>query len=218
LLSVFRKFNSATLEFLFRKIQEKDLHKFFDYSQGNISELYSNLQKTRLIGNDELKHPFDSDRFSLNLLSAQMQDQDPEMFRLLSKWAVHLFTNWAKGRFSDDPNERWQISPLHQQICVCEWLFHRLHLAECCSELTDANLLGEQISKELPEILKSIVPFPLTSKADQRQRIKRYVEKDKQIEHVIWEIALEDKARHDTIRDKILRAFLERKEEQNECP
>lgn len=207
LLSVFRKFNPATLEFLFRKIQEQRLLRFYDCFQGDLRELYSNLQKTRLIGNDELKDPFDSDRFSLNLLSAQMQDEDPEMFRLLNEWAVHLFANWAKGRFSDDPNDQLQLSPLYQQICVCEWLFHWLHLAECCSELTDANLLGQQISKELEEILEDIVPHPFQSAADQRQRIKRYVENDEQIKHLIWEIALEGRARHNTIRDKILRAF-----------
>jgi len=207
LLSIFRRFYAATLEFLSRKIQEEQIHQYYDCFQGNVGELYNRLKDTRLVGNDEADGPFDSDRFSLNLLSAQMRDQDPQMFQRLNEWAVDLFADWARGRFSDDPDAPSQCYPLHQRICVCEWLFQRLHLTVCCSELAMAGPLGREISDELQEILKHIVPYPRQTMAEQRQWIKNLVENDKQIDHLIWEISNEDKARHDIIRGTILQAF-----------
>jgi hypothetical protein len=207
LLSIFRRFYAATLEFLSRKIQEEQLHEYYDCFQENIGELYNRLKDTRLIGNDEADGPFDSDRFSLNLLSAQMRDQDPQMFQRLNEWAVDLFADWVKGKFSDEPDAPLQRYPLHQRICVCEWLFHRLQLTGCCSELADAGPLGQEISDELEEILEPIAPFPRQPLAEQRQWIRKYVENDNQIDHLIWEISNEDKARHDIIRGTILQAF-----------
>jgi hypothetical protein len=219
LLSIFRKFNSATLEFLSRKISHKELHKYYDCFQGDIKVLYKNLQETRLIGNDEAKDPFDSDRFSLSLLSAQMRDEAPEMFGLLNEWAAEMFEDWVKGKFSDDPDEL-QPNRTYQRAGVCEWLFHRLHLAESCSDQASADLRGRAISAELKGILDDIVPFPFESPFAQWERIKTDVEKDAQIDHLIWQVALEDKARHDIIFDKILQAFIyeEEKRDENQKP
>jgi hypothetical protein len=216
LLSVFRRFNPATLEFLSDKIQENQLHEYAKCFRGDIKELYKNLRETRLIGNDEAKDPFDSDRFSLNLLSAQIRDKDPDLFRLLNEWAVALFADWIKGKFSDDPDAALQPNLVYQQIGVCEWLFHRLHLADCCSKLSDADKLGEEISDELKEILKDILPYPFESQAQQRRRIQEIVENDEKIDHVTWEIALEGKTRHDTIRSKILQAFVTAQADKHE--
>jgi hypothetical protein len=209
LLSVFRKFNAATLEFLSHKIKEQQLHKFYGWFDGDIKGLYRRLQQTRLIGNDEAKDPFDSDRFSLSLLSAQIQEDDPKTFGMLNEWAAGLFADWVRGRFSDDPDTPLMPNPEIQRVSVCEWLFHRLRLAECCSELSDADRIGVQISAELETILKHILPDPFEGKAGPLKRIRGDIEKDEQIDHLIWDISLENPTRHDTIRNKILQVFQE---------
>jgi hypothetical protein len=207
LLSAFRRFNQSTLEFLSRKIKEAQLHRYLDCFQGDIGELYDRLKETRLIGDDKASGPFHSDRYSLNLLSAQMRDEDPQVFRQLNEWAVELFKGWVKGKFSDKPGAPLVRYPYLQRTCVREWLYHKMHLVECCSNLGDAGPLGQAISDELTKILEDIVLFPDQSQAQQRQWIREHVEIDSQIDHLIWEMSKEDKARHDIIRGTILGAF-----------
>lgn len=210
LLSVFRKFTPATLEFLSRKIREHEITEYyacFGKFEADIRELYNRLKQTRLIGNDQAKGPFDSDRFALSLLSAYLHDQKPKLFGMLNEWAVELFANWIKGKFSEEADAPLRPNHAFQRVGVCEWLFHRLHLAECCSRYTDADQLGQEISAELTVLLKEILAYPDESQADQWRRIGEDVEEDEQIGHLMWEIALEDDNRRNAIRQKILGAF-----------
>jgi hypothetical protein len=164
LLSIFRRFNPAVLQFLFDRFPEgKDLNFPRHLVDDNVRDLYDRLKQTRLIGNDKRIEPFDSDRFSLSLLSAQMRDKDPKMFRVLNKLAMTLFANWIKGNF-EDIRGGLQNSPLYQGVCVREWLFHRLYLSHPCATLRDANQRGQQISEELKGLLEEKLfsaPFDL---------------------------------------------------------
>jgi len=210
LLSAFRRFTPATLEFLSRKVRQHEIteyHACFDNFDADIRELYDNLRQTRLVGNDQAKGPFDSERFSLSLLSAYLHDQEPELFSMLNEWAVELFANWIRGKFSDEADAPLKPNHEFQRVGVCEWLFHTLHLAECCDKFSDADQLGEGISAQLRAILEDILPFPGEPRSAQWERIGRDVEEDEQIDHLMWEIALEDDKRHEVIREKILDVF-----------
>lgn len=207
LLSIFRIFSLVTLEFLGRKIQESEVYRYYDCIEGSARTLYGDLKSTRLIGNDGFRDSFDSDRFSLNLLAAHMHNQDPDMFRLLHEWAVELYTDWILGKFSDDPTVPLQPDRNYQRASVREWLYHRLHLAPCCSEFDEAEALGREIATKLAAFLQAIVPPPGWTAAEQRLCIQEDVECDEQIDHLIWEVTLEDKGRRDVIWHKILQAF-----------
>jgi len=221
LLSVFRQFNSATLAFLSSRITEyqnppRFLRPYVDCLQDDISEetsdkekaerLYTSLLRTRLIWNGGLE-PFGSDRFGLRLMAARMQDQQPDLFRQLNEWALELFEDWAKGRFCDDPNALSPVIGGHQRICVCEWLFHRLHLIAPCAGAEAAIRVGKEISQELRHLLEYVEPFPNEEKPRQLERIRNCIEQDRQIKHLIWEIAYEKEVIYDEIQDRILQSF-----------
>lgn len=213
LLSVFRKFNSATLETLRSKVRSctnppQALHQYGGCIGDDVDHLFNNLLETRLIwyGGVEL---FCSGRTLLNLMAAQMQEQEPALFCLLNHWAVEIFENWAKGCFADDPESLRPIPGDYQRLCICEWLFHRLRLVDHCESIAQAQDLGKAISQELDTVLDYVVPFPgQTDNSRLRQLIRDMgVAKDQQTNHLIWEIALEDPGRSDVIRAQILDTF-----------
>ena len=211
LLSVFRKFNRATLELLSSKTQgcgasSQDLYQYRGCLEGDVDELYDSLLETRLIWEGGLE-PFCSDRFALSLMTAQLQEEKPDLFCLLNKWAVKIFEDWVKGKFPDDPDTLRPQTGDYQRICVCEWLFHRLHLSEHCTTMPAAHEVGQKISQELDKVLEAIQPFPGEHVARQRQRIRKSVEQDQQINHLIWETALEDPGRYSAIHAQILATF-----------
>lgn len=202
LLSIYRKFNSATLEFLFSQIQEhsksnRQLNRYADCLPDDTDRVspYENLKETKLI--DEFLASFDSDRFALSLIPARMENEQHDLFCLLHKWAA----DWFRDRVTDPyPGE-------YQQTCVVEWLFHRLHWVDRCASTLDAMKTGQEIVKELEEVIDCVKPFPNESIDRRRQKILTYIKRDEQIDHLIWEIALEKSDVHDIIQNLIWDTF-----------
>jgi len=210
LLSVFRSFNSVTLETLCSKIQDNDalpqtLHQYRGLEE-NVDNLFDGLLKTRLIWEGGIE-PLYSGRIVLGLMAAQMQEQQPELFCLLNKWATEIFQEWVV----------WPYPGVYQRIYVCEWLFHRLCVAEHCKSFYESCLdkrcksmqeapgFGEQILQELKSVLSHVLPFQSEpNNNERRKKIRGFVEKDQQIDHLIWEIAVEDPGQYKKIRERIL--------------
>jgi len=213
LLCVFRHFNKATLEVLCSKTEScaqqiAALDRYKGHFADDIDNVFDSLLETRLIWYGGLQ-PFYSGRIVLNLMAAQMQEEEPELFHWLNEWATKIFADWAVGRFSDDPERLRPIPGDYQLTCVREWLFHRLCLAGPCRSEKEARALGQRISQDLADLLRYVVPFPGESDNKARlQWIERDVKDDKQIDHRMWEIALEQRERHDALRTGILDTFL----------
>jgi hypothetical protein len=231
LLSVFRKFNSATLEILCAQTQsceqpddlgryqsctEDNAEDLFDnlslfkrafgewHKENNTEDLFNHLLEARLIWHGGLEQ-FCSGRIVSNLMAAQMQEQQPDLFHLLNEWAVEIFEDWTRGKFTNDPRDLQPVPGPYQLMCVCEWLFHQLRLAKpCCSE-KETREFNEQVAQKLNRVLKYIIPFPgQPDSRSQYQAFRRYVAQDQEIDYRIWEIALENPQRYGAIREQIL--------------
>jgi hypothetical protein len=219
LLSVFRGFNTVTLEILRTKIEScqeppQGLHRYRTCMEDSIDDAFNSLRETHLIWLGIIE-PFFSGRSILSLMAAQMQEQDPELFFLLNGWAVEIFEDWVKGKFADDPNDLQPIRGSYQRICVCEWLFHRLRLlAMRCLPRKEPDST-DQVLQDLKSVLDYVLPFPNESDNDERRKcIREYIQKDKEIDHLFWEIAVEDPGQYKAIRDEILNTTYPKNQEE----
>ena len=70
-----------------------------------------------------------------------------------------------------------------------------------------------QTSEELKNLLGYILPHPKSNPARVFQDVKESVEKDLDIEHLIWEIAQDDNGRYYQYRDLVLDVFEDNWEE-----
>lgn len=214
LLSVFRQFNSATLDILSCKVQvSSDLAAYRQHLQGNVYKLFDSLLETRLIweGGIEL---LSSDRIILSLMAARMQDEKPDLFRLLNEWAVEIFANWFKGKFADDPKNLRPREGSYQQICLVEWLFHQMRLVNCCRVLQQALVAVEKVSRDLDDLLNELRPLPdgLVSMNLRKQLeiIRGSIERDPGIVHQMLEVAGNDQKMYRAIRGQISQVFQQR--------
>jgi hypothetical protein len=216
-LSIYRKFNSATAEFVAKKLQTLG-SGYAGPMHHDVRELYHGLSATRLVVSDGAEDLFDSACFSLNLLAAEMQDQEPETFVLFHNWAAELFENWTR---------RINLGGPYQWDCICEWLYHRLHLVQHwvwthrhspdASEVRAARV--DSLLSDFCRILKSLTIDPEVADPERFVRpIEARVGKDEQIDHLIWEIALEDERVHDRILRQLTSAILATAEQARPCP
>lgn len=218
LLSVFRNFNVATLDFILNKIATLNQPGAWPQFSSNVRKLFDQIEGRRLIGSSRVA-PFYSGHVVLRLIATQMLAQDPPTrFCQLNQWALEMFENWVRGCFPNNPDRPQPIPGDYQKICVVEWLFHRLCLARYCPDKNPLDQspgrsalidLAQDISDQLANILQNVVDFPYlaNSRVQQIHEIATAIEDDEQIDHLIHEIAWEDQALYDDIRSRILMAF-----------
>ncbi len=218
LLSVFRNFNVATLDFILNKISTLNQPGVWPQFASDVQKLFNQIEVRRLIGSSRVS-PFYSGHVVLRLIASQMLAEDsPGQFCQLNQWALEMFENWVRGCFPNNLDRPQPIPGDYQKICVIEWLFHRLCLARYCPE---SRALGrfpgrsmlidqaQEICDQLSNILKDIVDFPYlaNSRIQLIHEISTAIEDDEQIDHLIHEIAWEDQALYDEMRARILQAF-----------
>ena len=215
LLSVFRKFNSATLEVLRSKIANypqpsEDLDRLGKALEGNLDRAFDGLLQTRLIWDGGIDQ-FSSDRIILSLMAAQLRDERLEFFCQLNKWAAEVFEDWFHGRFPDDPSMPRPIVGAYQQTCLIEALFHRLCRSKPCCDIAESLTVGEHLLNYLDGLLDDLQPCPAKCRSRQLRlqlrAIRNQFEKDVDIDNRIWEVAFEDARGYGVIREHILGVF-----------
>lgn len=220
LLSVFRHFNRATLEYLLSRVANQHNDRTspeWPRFTRSAEDLFQRLEEKCVIG-EAPEEGFLSGYIGTRLIAAQMKRDEPQRFRILHGWAMELFADWMAGRFPDDPqNLRPQAGP-YQRVCLCDWLFHFL-----CENLpqpseqsplsrnrpsdTGEADIGETAADELEKLLDLVVFYPGIPRNKTMEQIKKQIEGDNQIDHLIWEIAGGDEGHYQNIRNRIVKCF-----------
>ena len=104
-----------------------------------------------------------------------------------------------------------------QWDCIGEWLYHRLHLVQhrvwddrhAYRIATDRAAWIDELLRDLCNILQALIMDPEVADPERYAlTIQRRVCDDRQIDHLIWEVALEDVGEHDHICDQLTTTIL----------
>ncbi|MBN2145921.1 MAG: hypothetical protein JW726_00980 [Anaerolineales bacterium] len=212
LLSVFRNFNSATLEYLMLKIQSAGSISWPHFNK-SADELFSSLENRRLVGTSPVTSFF-SGHIVSGLMAIQMlhmKGKEPERYRLLNQFAGDLFADWMVGRYLYDPDNLRPTAGDYQRVCLCDWLYHSLCVLKCSIKASAAVLPLleeiETIADEMESMLENIAPLPGMSQKRLIGKIAESVEEDDLIDHLLWELASEDPVHYPILRNKIIDPF-----------
>jgi len=149
ILSVFRKFNTDTLDAL---INAKEITSFSD---GN--ELLPQISGTRLIDSPSATAPMYSDRIVRRILSAQLKYNNPQQFVRLHQFAEKLYDCWIRSLDLYSKPLPIPVTDQWQLIFIIESLYHSLQIPENVSPTDAIQITIDNFKNNLSQI-KSAFP------------------------------------------------------------
>jgi len=161
-VSVFRGFNSATLDAL---LDAGYLRRWDKDGWG----LYREMLKTHLVESDQ---PLSHDRILQRVLSAKMRFENPDQYKDLHRFAVDLYDRWVQGKdHHDQPILGGPPSGADQVRLIIEGLYHSCRATE--GEEDRAEKIFERLETYLGQLR-----YPLGRGA---YALRREIEKDEQL-------------------------------------
>jgi hypothetical protein len=199
-LSVFRGFNSNTIDGLIRK-------NLLDWDDTPTALLVMLFSKTHLIHKPTKEFPLFADRIVRTMFVSKLQITDKKSYVNINRFAFELYSNWIQGRDSDGNELPSKPSEHLQVVFIVEGLYHLYELLR--TEKRNANDAKRESKKYLSKQISLIQStFGISNLPDVLSQIEDALSEDDQLRKLIVQTATDEG--YDNLLNIIHNAYLAR--------